>query len=458
MKQVVRSALLWSLGLMTPVAQAQPRSPDSDFYELWVQSETHAELFGRALLPGPNGALIETDTVAPLYQYVRVRAQNLDTGWQTDSLDLELSLWGRLWTGHREHEPPLDGDVQVANVGYRQGPVTLRLGRQNVVGGAARYSRFDGARAALELGAALRVDAYAGLTVLPRWDARHHYKYLGAAADSDLRERGALPRRDRVEHSLFGAQLAWEPGPFYGALSFHEQREAGGLGRRSLGLDTRGRVAAHAQVGGNAVLELDARRFSDARVWTDVQATNDMDLSLEFLHTEPALFLSRQSVLSVFSSNAYDELGGTLTVRPEQSLSFDGSGFVQRYEEDELGARGELTARWRVERSGRTLVRLTYTRVQAPENGYHSLRSSLARQLLARLRGTAEVYTYFYDEAIRGYRSSNVFAGTLSYKPSDPLEVLWGASLVRSAYAEVDAQTLVQVRGDFDFSHRGGPP
>src|SRR5688572_6338621 len=137
MKHVARIALLWGLSLIAPVSYAQPRSPDSDYYELWVQSETHAELFGRSLLPGPNGALIETDTVAPLYQYVRLRAQNLDTGWQTDSLDLELSLWGRLWLGDRDDEPLLDGDVQVANVAYHQGPATLRVGRQNVVGGAA---------------------------------------------------------------------------------------------------------------------------------------------------------------------------------------------------------------------------------------------------------------------------------------------------------------------------------
>ncbi|HMJ13765.1 MAG TPA: hypothetical protein VK524_20250 [Polyangiaceae bacterium] len=453
-----RQALLWSLLLGAGRVAAEPRAPDGDYYELWVQSETHAELFGRALLPGPNGALVSSDTVAPLYQYVRLRARDLDTSWRQDSLDVELSLWGRFWIGEREYESTLDGDVQVANVGYRHGAALLRIGRQQVVGGAARYSRFDGARAGFELGAGLHAEAYAGLTVLPRWDSRHHYAYLGAAADSDLRGQGAVTERDRVDNALAGARLEGHWGDFQSAVSFQEQRDAGGLGRRSFGLDTRGRVTRRADVGGNAVLEIDARRFSDARVWTDVRATEQLDVSLEYLHTEPALFLSRQSVLSVFSSDAYDELGGTLSARATSRMSLDGGGFVQRYEEDELGARGEVTARWLLEQSRRTLVRFTYTRVQAPDNGYHSLRSSLARELLPKLRGTGEVYTYFYDEAIRGYRTSSVFAGTLSFKPSEPLEFLCGASVVRSAYAELDAQALVQLRGDFDLSRHGGPP
>jgi hypothetical protein len=100
---------------------------------------------------------------------------------------------------------------------------------------------------------------------------------------------------------------------------------------------------------------------------------------------------------------------------------------------------------------------VTYARVLTPDNGYHSLRSSITQRFLARLSGTLEAYAYFYDRAIRSYRSSAVYSGTLEYRPSGVIAVLWGASLIRSPYASLDAQSQVRLAYDFDFATiRGG--
>lgn len=228
--------VLWAL--IAPWARAEStRSSDLglDRYELSVQSETYAQLFRRALLPGPNGSLVSTDTVAPLHEYVSLRATDLDTAWRKDSLDFELAAWGRAWFGPRNAERPFEGDVQTANVHYRHGPVSLRLGRQVVAGGAARFARFDGLGVEAELGAGITARAYGGFTALPRWNQRPYYDHLGAASDSLLRDSEALEAAPRHKYWLAGARLGWASAERRAGLSFHEQRERSGLSQRSLG-------------------------------------------------------------------------------------------------------------------------------------------------------------------------------------------------------------------------------
>jgi hypothetical protein len=423
-----------------------------DRYQLSAHAETYAELFRRALLPGANGSLVSTDTVVPLYEYLSLRASDIDTGWRRDSLDLEFAGWARSWFGARDAESRLDGDVQVASARYRHGPVSLRFGRQVIGGGAARFARFDGLAIEAEHGAGLELKAYGGWSVLPRWNQGARYEHLGAASDSLLRDEDTLESVPRARYWLAGARLGFSSAERRAGISFHEQREPGGLSHRNLGFDGRAPLSPRARLGANAVLELDRQRFADARLWLDTNPTRAIDLSLEYLHNEPALFLSRQSVLSVFGSASYDEVGSYASFRVTDALRLDGAGFVQVYDGERPGGRSELSARWFADPSRSTFLRLTYARVLAPDNGYHSLRSSLARRFAAHFRGTLEAYAYLYDEAIRGYRTSSVYAGTLSLDPAPELSVLWGASLAHTPYASLDAQTELRVSYWFDLS------
>lgn len=451
--QGVFAAVLWMLFPETARSEeVTARHEEPDRYEVWTQGETHAALFQRALLPGPNGALVTTDTIAPLRQYVLLRARDIDTPWSKDSVDTELSAWGNVTLGDIGSEHVLDGDVQAANVGYRQGPLSFRLGRQHVAGGAARYARFDGASAHADIGAGLDAGVYGGFTVLPRWNERPGYQFLGAAVDSDLRNPSALPPPSRGSHYLFGGRLGYAVERFSAGLSIHDQWEHGGLSRFDVGADSRLGLSQATSLGGSAVLAVDARRFADARLFLDTELGRRLDASLEYLHTEPALLLSRQSVLAVFSTDSYDEMGGTVAARATNLLSFEGAGFAQVYDTGRMGGRAELAARVVTDRSRNLTVRVGYTRVQAPINGYHSLRTSLIKRIVRRLSGTLEAYGYFYDEAISGVRTSLVYAGTLSAVPADGVVVLFGGSIARSPYAALDAQTQLRLSYDFDLA------
>ncbi len=437
-------------------AQAPPHTSEArDDYDLAVHSETHAELFRRALLPGPSGALVEAGAEAPVYEYLRLRARRLDTSWQKDGVDVELAAWGRAGLAGGEAEQRFDGDVQTANAGYEQGPLSLRLGRQHVAGGAARYARFDGLRLGALLGAGLDIEAYGGLTVLPRWDARPGYHQLGAAADSLLREPEALPEPERSGQRLAGGRIGWTARRSRAGASFHEQHEAADLGRRSFGVDGRASVSDDVALGGSGVLELDAGRVSDGRLWLDAAPARELDVSAEVLHAEPALFLSRQSVLSVFSTDAYEDLVGSARLHATRRLTLEGSGSVQLYDATRRGGRGEIAARVLGDARGRTHVRLGYARVLAVDNGYNSLRLSLSHRIVPAVSGTLEAYAYLYDAPILERSSSEIYSGTLAWQVSRVLGLSWGASLAQSPYASFDAQTLARVSCDFDLSAGG---
>jgi hypothetical protein len=415
-----------------------------------ANSETTLRLFQRALLPGPNGALVETDTVAPAYEYVSLSARDIDALGQVDGLELEFWGWASLNLVQTE-QSPFDGDVGAANATQHVGPAWVRLGRQLVAGGAARYARFDGLSAGMSFGSYGAhhgsVDAYGGFTVLPRWDATPGYQQLGALQDSALRDPSVLEPVSRGAYALGGvrARYGYKSALDLG-LSFHEQREDGELGRRNLGASLH--VTPLEQLDGNVdlVLDLDSLALADARSWVDWTYDDSLDASLEFLHTQPDLLLSRQSVLSVFATDSIDELGVTVGYTPLRHIKLAPYGYVEAFPEDEFGARAGVRATVFVDYSKRTRLVLGYGRVVLQGEGYHALQASLSHRLSAPVTLFAESYFYSYDRRIQGHRGSVVYAGNCQWQVARRVELLWGASLASTPYAARDAQTLLRLR------------
>ena len=128
-----------------------------------------------------------------------------------------------------------------------------------------------------------------------------------------------------------------------------------------------------------------------------------------------------------------------------KEIAVFGSSFTEFYSSGDVGSRGEAGVKVAPDRWGRTLVRLSGARVYAVGNGYRSVRSSVRQRIIRPLVATAEAYFYYYDEAIRGFSTSSVYAGTLEYFFRPNLRLLWGASLANTPYAVADLQTLVRV-------------
>ncbi len=421
---------------------------EGDSYELLARSETHAQLFQRALFPGPGGALVTDDTFAPFTEYVSVVGRGFDTALGEDSLELEVSAWGSVEALEPGALGRYDGDLQTASV--RLSPFAarstwIRFGRQQVAGGAARFARFDGAMASIAVVPALSFSVYGGFTVLPRWDRRPGYYHLGAAADTLLREPALAESPEHAGYWLAGGRASFEHEVVLASASFHEQREANGLARRNLGLDASAELSESVALATALLVELDAVRIANLRVWSDLALVESLDLTAEYLRTEPALLLSRQSVLSVFSTEGYHEAGGSGRWHVDERFSLSAGAWLLAYDQEDIGGRFDTSARFVSRGPYPTVTSLSYVRLEAPESGYHSLRAALSRQLVDPLTGTLQLYAYFYDEPIEGYRTSSVTSGTLEYRFIDELSLLWGGSLARSPYASLDASTLLRL-------------
>jgi len=456
-KSAVRASSALALVLFLPsMSHAEERAAGEgsgastageDRFSVSAQSETYLQLYERALVPGPYGAVVPTETAAPIHEYLRANAQDLDSPWDTDSIDLEFAAWARLWPTKSDMERPFDGDVQTASVRYRNGPAWVRLGRQQVAGGAARFGRFDG----VMLGAnhqGLFVEGYGGFTVLPRWNERPGYHELGDLEETLLLQPGPAP--ERPGYWLAGGRVGYTMPRLSGSLSLHEERRTGDVDRRAIGVDVGGRPVDDVSVGASTLVDLDGLEFADTRFFIDTTPHRLVDVGAELMRAVPGALLSKQSVLSVFSDSSYDEIGGRVTVRALPWLRFDTNGFLVAYEDDEPGARAEVAARLSVDRRHPTIARVAYARLVAPDNGYQSVRVSLSRELSRRIAATLEAYGYFYDDPIDGAATSSLYAGTVSYRVADPFELLWSGSLAHSQFAALDAQTMLRATYSFD--------
>jgi hypothetical protein len=434
-----------SIFVCAPDARAQDKADDKSPPYVIVRSETHFQLYRRALLPGAYGAIVDEQLAAPITESASLNATELDAPWQKQSLDVQLDVWGAATFGAAGEDRRFDGDVRSMSIRYRAKNAWARVGRQAFTGGAARYSRFDGAAVGGQLPFGLGLEGYGGLTVLPRWNGRMGYHQLGSASDTLLRDPSAVPEPVRSGYWLAGGRLFYDSSFFDAGISIHEQREQKELGRRTLGADARWDASSALTFGTNGMYELDARRVSEARAFADFTPNDRYALDLEVSHAEPALFLSRQSVLSVFSTDGYQEGGLSVSYRPIAPLTLIGSGYGELYSGGDKGGRGDFTAKIRPDRQNRTLVIASYGRVRALGNGYHSLRASARHRPIRPLIGSVDSYFYFYDQAIRDKGFSTVVGGTLEWLFSPVLRAMWGASIARSPYAAADAQTQLRL-------------
>jgi hypothetical protein len=426
----------------------------TDRFDMDVRTATYLRFFQRALLPGPAGAQVTTDTLVPVYQYASLRAVDLDTRWGKDALDVELSAWGGAIMGDASAERRVDGDLTVANVRHRFGPGYVRLGRQIIVGGAARFAQFDGVGAGAETSFGLGGDVYAGFTVLPLWSQRPGYAQLGSAADTLLRSPDTIAPPSRAGTWLAGARGYYVLGSRSSVgVGFHEQRESSDLARRNLGVDVRMTPADPVTVGVQGVVDAEHWRLADGRAWVDVYPVEKLSLSAQYLRADPALFLSRQSVLGVFATDSFDEIGADATFRPNRQWALGGGLFTQRFASDERGARANVFGRLT---RGPITLQVVGGRVADVVTGYWSERASLRWTGLTVVALTLEQYVYLYDNKIRGVSMSTVEAAAAEWQASRWLRLMLSGSVVRSPYAALDSQALLRLEIELERARYGG--
>jgi hypothetical protein len=446
--------------LHTARAAETTQSKNGDVFVVDAQSATYLRLFQRAQLPGPAGAIVTDDRLVPIYEYFSLRVRGLDSPvGAPNSIAFELAGWGNYAFGDVNRERALDGDISVANVTHRIGSGYLRLGRQVYVGGASRFAQIDGLSVGLATTSGpgrVGLDVYAGSTVLPRWASRPGYHQLGSSADTLLRLPTVIAQPDRLGTWQAGTRVHGGYSRYVSAvLSYHEQRENTLLAARRVGFDAHLAPIAEASLSAQGTLDVDGTKLADARAWLDVSPIDHVSAAVEYLRTNPALFLSKQSVLSVFASDPFSEVGGDVTYRPSRVFLVGGSVYAERFDTSGFGSRVQSRVQFTIDT---VTLQLALGRVADPRVGYTSSRASLRWAVARPMTLTLDQYYYAYDVRILGVSASSIEAATAEWRVSPATRLALSGSVTQSPYAVMDTQGLLRLIVDFGAVHnqRGG--
>jgi hypothetical protein len=430
---------------------------ETDDHDLVFRSRLTAATFQRALTPGPGGAIVTTDTIAPFHEAVSLTANRVDTPIGEDSLDIQFAGYGQIWAGQTDEMPLATWDIASAFLTQRMGPVAVSLGRQPVIGGAARYRRLDGALVRGKTDFGLYGAAYGGLTVLPRWDQWYGTHTLGDAYEQWSAAPDSIITPARGENWMSGMNVGWTDERI-GSLgvSFHHQAENQSIADESMGVGLR--LGSWSPVGlvADAIYSLAQGSWSDVRVVADWALAKSekrsvgMGLRGELLHTLPSALLSQASVLSVFSFEQVTEAGGELDVQLPLGLRVGLGAFGQDYGEGSPGARLRGTVQLLTGEQEQTLLRLVVSRVALETNAYTQLRLAGRFPLWPRLTAYTDLYQYFYDEPIKGHDTSTFAAAHLGYAATKYWSARLGGSASQSPAAALDLQVMAQLTLELD--------
>jgi hypothetical protein len=372
-----------------------------------VDSTTLLNVAKQTRGPGPDPELV---TVAPAFEILSITARDLQNPL-ADDLTIAISTWGSWDMGERRWDAATRGDLTGDVVtGYVQGKLvdrrlTLRLGRAQVQTSVARMVHLDGGQVIGALPLGLRLSAYAGAPVAERFATRTGYRSWNPLG-GDL---------------AYGGRLGWSlslPGvPGRGldiGASANFVSDGGDPVKEELGADLRLKLAAPLTLSAFGAYSIYDERLSEATVRAGWNVTRKVLLEADYSFIAPDLFLSRNSILSVFSVEERQQFGGGASWQVGRGLRV-GANYHLRLEPDErgksseeLGHEADVGVQWQ---RGPTLLGADAFVLDSFDNGYVGGRV-FGRRQLGRAFAALDLLLHSFREDINGESTS--LSGTLS--------------------------------------------
>jgi hypothetical protein len=379
------------------------------------------------------GQTPELDTVVPVYELISVSArdvrnsvfQNLEfvvAGWA--SYDLADVRWN---AGTTEQ---FTGDL---TTGYARGQLfdralTLRAGRAFVVAGAGRMLQLDGADLLLRLPGNFSLSAFGGLPVAQRFRTRAGIQSWNPAG-GDLAYGGRLgwtlplPGAYGRGLDLGVSAVVVEDAPMTVKytdpseavpglpLPVHTFTDKGGTPvRRDVALDARYQPKSGLTFTANGTWSLEAGRLAEAGLVALWAATPKVFVNLDAKMVTPDLFLSQNSILSVFTDKDRTDLGGGVRYQLSESTSVgaDYHALIEPTGEasgTELGHEAAARLEWEhgPARAGGEVTYLTAGGLGSEKNGYVGGRV-FGRRELGRAFFAGDVVVHSFQQEINGYK------------------------------------------------------
>jgi hypothetical protein len=378
-----------------------------------------------------DGAL---QRAVPLYELLNVVASDVKTPF-ADDLEVALSTWGsldlgekRFWQNGALVSTSYTGDV---NVGYVRGVfldrhLSLRVGRQMVADGVARMVQLDGLEARLDLPAGFGLQGYVGSPVSPRFAGRGGELVVGNI------------------QAVFatGGRLSWRYSDLLSVgTSVGIANDRGGeASRRDAGVDFRLAPLQFLVLTGQGFWSLTEARIGEAVIAATVTPIHHVEVTADYRHVEPDLFLPRTSILSVFAADKRNDIGGAVHWAVVRNMSVDADyHFLIEDARDAAPDDPNLPAEhghWAKAKAtahpGGTdsTAGVELSLLRHPENGYKLARLFGGHEFHALpVSATLDLYGYFFDRDVNGQPRSLTATGTLVYQ----FARAWKAALAGTA-------------------------
>jgi hypothetical protein len=357
---------------------------------------------GQQTRGGLAGEKPELVSVIPAYEIVTVSARDIQA-LGMDELQLNFSGWGSYDLAKTRWDAGVagnsTGDVTSGYVlaRFAHRAVTLRAGREVVAAGAGNMLQIDGGDVVIRLPYGISLSGFGGAPVAQRFSSRAG-EVSWNPAGGDL---------------AYGGRLGWSL-PFAGAfgrgldlgVSAVDVSDSGHTVRQDAGFDLRLSPVTGLVVTAGGTYSLYESRFAEASLVAVYQATRKLFVSADFRFTSPDLFLSRQSILSVFTDTDRKEVGGGVRYKFSEALSAGADAHLLL--EPGVGSAtetgSELAARGEWER-GATHAGLEVTYLATGSKGYTGGRI-YGRQEIDRLFLLADVSAYAFKQEVNLQKST----------------------------------------------------
>lgn len=341
-------------------------------------------------------------SLVPLYEMLSVSARDIKNPL-SESLELVVSTWGaanlgeKPWWNGRANSGALSADLNLAylRAGWANRGFVLSLGRMNVVEGVARMVQLDGLSLALQLPAGFGVSAYAGSPVSARFSTR------GLPFDAN-------PITGDV---AAGGRLSWTlPGVLDVGASAAWVSDHGDASRQDVGGDIRITPIRALAVVGYADYSLMAKALAEGSGSATVQISKVVSVSADYRYTVPALFLSQNSILWVFSDSTRNDVGANLHLALGRWAVE--AGYTELLTDSGNGPRVGARATWHPTTHATVGAELAY--LDIPENKYVYGRIFGALEM-KRFTATLDLQDYSFDKQVNGEKNSFLGTASLAY-------------------------------------------
>ncbi len=356
------------------------------------------------LRAGPQGRYAATppttDTVAPVYEMVTLTARDVANP-VAERLELVVSGWGGAnlgsnpWWNGSLNSGAFSGDLGLAFVKgeFAKGAVVARLGRMMVAGGTSRMLQLDGAALLWRAPQGFSLSVFGGSPVSARFDAR--------GGDQD-----ANPTRGDV---AAGGRLGWAHPVVEVGASATLAWDHGSASRQEVGGDLRVSPLRWLDVLGSGSYELDRSQLAQISASAVARASSAMSLSADYRFSVPSLFLSRDSILWVFSDASREDLGANLHWTPVRAWTVDAGG-AALLSVSGFRVTGRVT--WRPDRHGAAGLEGSY--LDAPDNATFYGRLFGSRRF-GRIDATLDLQAVSFDKAVNGETRSLLGTASVGY-------------------------------------------